>query len=277
MSTSANYKGRIYDNYYKTHILPRTGAITLQQLNRELKIFDHQFGVLLPADRDARILDAGCGYGNVVYWLQQRGYTQCHGIDGSPDHIAAGQALGIANLEIGDLVSHLAARAGTFDLIIMRDVLEHFAKPEVLETLELCFNALKPGGRLILQMPNGASPLVGRILYGDFTHETAYTETSLSQLFSVIGFVNHKFKPYLRYTQLSWRSPFSSSGRLALAKWAVWTAAKTLYDLLLFAEIGPHKTITTYNLIASAARPNVQSIASRRDLSSREGVAPLTL
>ncbi|MCZ7612755.1 MAG: hypothetical protein M5T52_04215 [Ignavibacteriaceae bacterium] len=52
-----------------------------------------------------------------------------------------------------------------------------------------CFkNSLKENGALILQVPNGQSPFVGKILYGDFTHQNAFTESSLRQLIKSVEF-----------------------------------------------------------------------------------------
>jgi len=41
---------------------------------------------------------------------------------------------------------------------------------------------------LIIHAPNGASPFGGRIRYGDFTHELAFTQESLRQVARVCGF-----------------------------------------------------------------------------------------
>jgi 2-polyprenyl-3-methyl-5-hydroxy-6-metoxy-1,4-benzoquinol methylase len=257
MAAAANdYKTRIYRDYYKTHILPRKGAVTLKQLKKALKVFDLHFKEFLPADKNARLLDAGCGSGNLVYWMQQRGYANAGGVDGSPDQIEAGVSLGINNLINTDLITHLSQNPDTFDVIFMRDVLEHIDKPFILDTLDVSLRALKPGGRLVVQSPNGSSPVVGRVLYGDFTHETAFTETSLSQLFRLAGYDDLVFRPFLPYIpQVTWSSPFSDTGRKALGRRLAWGLARRLYAFLIFAETGKHSTITTFNLIAAAARP----------------------
>lgn len=253
---AVDYKTRIYENYYRTHILPRKGPVTLKHLKKALKVFDLHFGKFLPADRSAVLLDAGCGSGNLVYWMQERGFANAGGVDGSPDQIGAGQGLGVKNLIRADLIAHLRSNPNTFDLIFMRDVLEHIDKPFILETLDVTLQALKPGGRLVVQSPNGASPVVGRVLYGDFTHEIAFTETSLSQLFLLAGYTDLKFRPFLPYIPaISWRSIFSDVGRKALSRRFAWAAVRRLYAFLIYAETGNHNTITTFNLIGSGARP----------------------
>lgn len=253
---SGNYKDRIYKDYYKTHILPRKGAVTIKQLDRAKKVFDLHFRRFLPRDREAEILDAGCGAGNLVYWMQKEGYSNARGIDSSVDQIAAGQALGIENLEVADLLDVLGNSRDHFQVIFMRDVLEHIEKEHVLPMLDMCLAALKPGGRLVMQMPNGASPVVGRVLYGDFTHESAYTVTSLSQLFLLSGYDDLRFYPFLpHFPQLKGRWFLSRQGWRVLARRAAFKAVRSLYWLMIYAEIGEHQTITTFNLIASGRRP----------------------
>jgi len=255
-SDSYKDKKRIYEQYYRTHILPRKGDVTIDQLRKKCKLFDLHFNFALPENKSAFIVDAGCGNGGLVFWLQQRGYINASGIDGSEDQIAAGQSLGIKNLKVGNLTEFLADSPRQYDVIFLRDVLEHFSREDVLPTLDACWSALKPGGRLVVQVPNGASPLVGRVLYGDFTHELAFTESSLSQIFLLAGFKDPSFRPYLPYLpRLSWRMLFNQKGRVLIVRRLAWTIIRRLYALMLFAEVGRHSTIMTFNLIASARRP----------------------
>lgn len=251
-----NFKDEFYGSYYRTHVLPRKGQVTKQQLDRKRKVFELHFREFLPADAEAAIVDAGCGSGGVVYWLHDAGYRNASGIDGSVDQIAAGEAIGILNLEAGNLVTHLDANPGRFDLIFLRDVVEHFEKPFVVPLMRTCLNALRPGGRLVIQVPNGASPFVGRVLHGDFTHETAYTESSLSQIFLLTGYENFAVKPFLPHIpEITWRSFFRRTGHAAIVRRLAWSCVRRLYWLMLFAEIGRHDTVTTYNIIATATRP----------------------
>lgn len=251
-----SYKDRIYENYYRTHILPRKGPVTLKQLDRAQKVFDLHFGRFLPPNKDAAVLDAGCGAGNLVHWLHARGYANARGVDSSIDQIEAGRALGLNNLEVGDLSDVLSSSPGRFDLVFMRDVLEHIEKPYILDVLETVLAALRPGGRLIMQMPNGASPVVGRVLYGDFTHESAYTVTSLSQVLTLAGYDDLEFFPYEPHVPpFHWRALASKAGWYHIVRRASWRLVRALYAFLIFAEIGPHRTIVTFNLISSARRP----------------------
>ena len=108
----------------------------------------------------------------------------------------------------------------------------------------------------MIQVPNGASPFVGRVLFGDFTHETAYTDSNLAQLFRVCGYQDFFAKPFSPVIRkITWRSPFSKSGRRAILRMFTWVLVSRIYACMLYAEIGSHKTVITFNLIATAIRP----------------------
>jgi hypothetical protein len=54
------------------------------------------------------------------------------------------------------------------------------------------FRVLSANGKWIIHVPNGESPFVGASLFGDITHETAFTRKSLTQLMSMAGFTRVK-------------------------------------------------------------------------------------
>jgi hypothetical protein len=65
---------------------------------------------------------------------------------------------------------------------------EHLTRPQLLETCGAIVRTLKAGGRLLLRVPNGASPCYGEFFWGDLTHERPYTKPSLSKLLAPLGF-----------------------------------------------------------------------------------------
>jgi hypothetical protein len=90
----------------------------------------------------------------------------------------------------GDLRGVLADNPRRFGLITGFDVLEHFPKEDLLPLLTLVAGAPKGGGRAIFQTPNGESPWVGAVGYGDFTHGWFFTPESLAQLLKKAGLTN---------------------------------------------------------------------------------------
>ena len=142
-----------------------------------------------PADRDARILDLGCGWGALVHFAREAGYRNVSGVDGATQQVEAAAKLGIEGVSEGGVLETLeAAPAGSWDLVVAFDVVEHFDKEGLPRLVDAVHGALSDGGRWIIHVPNGESPLFGSILYGDLTHELAFTRRSMSQLLLASGF-----------------------------------------------------------------------------------------
>ena len=143
----------------------------------------------LPESKDAVIADLACGNGNLLYFFQQSGYRNLHGVDISQDQVAMARQV-LPNVVEANVLEWLVDRRRQFDLIVSLDLIEHFHRDEALRFLDLCFTSLKPGGRLILQTPNTDSPFGLQICFGDITHEWAYNANQLTRLLRRVGFVN---------------------------------------------------------------------------------------
>jgi len=239
---SVDFKKRFYDSYVSQHIEPRKGMPTLDLFKRKAAGWDKSFSQYLPASRTSHIADLGCGDGSLLWWIQNRGYTNTVGIDISQEQIDLASSLGVQNIICGDVFKFLEENKKSFDALIMRDMLEHLSKSEIFTVLKLMSEALRPGGRLIVQVPNGASPFFGAIRYGDITHELAFTPSSLSQLFRNFPFTDFEFHPVPPVGLTA-----KSKARVAL--WKIWDK---FLQFGLSLEIGPGERILTQNLIAIA-------------------------
>ncbi len=143
----------------------------------------------LPPDKAARILDFGCGDGVLLSTAEKLGYSNLFGVDLSQALLDRAASITSAKLQLGDGLDYLnACPDGAFDAIAAFDVFEHLTRPELLDTCRAIVRALKPGGRLLVRTPNGSSPYHGDFLWGDPTHERAYTKSSLAMVLSPLGF-----------------------------------------------------------------------------------------
>lgn len=178
---------KVYERY--AEVRPHHPApVTLEDLiGGKHDVFRRFFLPLLPAHKDATILDIGCGYGEFLYFLQREGYTNARGIDLDRQQVEAGNALGVSNIECGDVCEFLMGGNRPFDFISAIDVLEHVPKSQVLDLLGLIYAALSPGGVFLCQVPNLAA-FYTPLFYMDFTHETPFTATSLKQALQIAGF-----------------------------------------------------------------------------------------
>jgi len=141
----------------------------------------------MPEFKDANILDLGCGDGKLLYFFKERGYHNLTGVDISPEQVVVARQV-IENIKEQEAIGFLEQHREEYDFITALDLVEHYEKEEVLRFLNACHNALKPGGRLVLQIPNGESPWCSAILYGDFTHEMAFQPRLLGKLLVKSGF-----------------------------------------------------------------------------------------
>ncbi|GIW56227.1 MAG: hypothetical protein KatS3mg082_2631 [Nitrospiraceae bacterium] len=141
----------------------------------------------LPTARDAAIADLACGQGRFLHWLKSLGYTNLSGVDISADQVALARQV-VPSVEKADALGWLAQHPERFDCLIGLDIVEHFTRDEAVRFLELCFVALKPSGRLILQTPNADSPFGLQHRYNDISHEWAFNVNQLTRLLRRAGF-----------------------------------------------------------------------------------------
>lgn len=181
-------KNELYERYTSTSSLA-SGVDDEAVLTWSKGYFRAHYSHLLPQDKNAKILEVGCGYGRYIAALSEMGYTNCYGIDLSSEQVAyAKTVLQLTNLEEADALDWLDGKDTMFDCILGLDILEHFQTDDLLKLGEKIYKALKPGGIVIFQVPNGMSPL-NPIIYGDLTHVRAFTPQSMQQFFLHVGFV----------------------------------------------------------------------------------------
>jgi len=214
VSDKTNYRIRIYENY-------------ASKFTDAPKTFDEDYYLnwgraqhyylrkWLPLDNKAKILDLACGDGKLLYFFKRLGYTNITGVDISPEQVKLARQV-TPNVEEANVLEWLEAHPANFDLITGLDIVEHLHKDEVLHFLDVCYGALKVGGRIVLQTPNASSPWGSAYRYNDFTHEVCFNPNSLYNILSLVGFqeiesretnpvpLGHSVKSSIRY--LIWQS-----------------------------------------------------------------------
>lgn len=186
-----SYRQRIYKDYLGS--IFNTGR-NVDNIEKEYKdhflYFKKNYSRFLPSDKNAKILDAGCGLGHFLSFLKKLGYSNASGIDLSEELVDFCKQKGF-NAEASDFFDYLKKNKNTFDVIVINDVIEHLFKEEIVDLLDLMNESLKKGGCVIIKTPNMANPITAASsIYIDFTHETAFTETSMKEILSVTNFKN---------------------------------------------------------------------------------------
>jgi SAM-dependent methyltransferase len=188
-----------------------------------------------PADREARILDVGCGTGELLAVLEGEGYRNAWGVDDSPSQVAKACH---GSVRRGDGMAALREGGpGSLDVVVTFDVIEHLTREALVEMGREIHRVLRPGGRWIVHAPNAAGIFGGRVRYADLTHELAFTADSMRQLGLLVGFagarcyedkpVAHGWKSLLRYVAwqvlrapvfLLWVAETGSTGPVILSQ-----------------------------------------------------------
>ncbi len=177
-----DYKQTIYRSYQSIHYTNIYEPKTILNIESHFPSWDYYFQNILPTEKDAKIVDLGCGDGNFVYYLSKRGFENVIGVDVSTELIEHGRSMGIDNLFEEDLNSFLMKRKASVDVFVIRDVLEHFEPSQVMLILTEVYNCLLPGGYIIIQVPNGEGLYFPSVYFGDFTHSCAFSKSSLMQI-----------------------------------------------------------------------------------------------
>lgn len=186
-------KTELYTRYITTHF----GKIHLetQDFNIHNQYFRKNYLKCLPSDKNAKILDIGCGMGHFLNFLEIEGYKNYLGVDLSEENIEFCKKNKF-NVKRANIFYQLKNTSETYDVIVMNDIIEHLEKPEILNLLKLILERLNPGGRLIIKAPNASNPIMASSSrYSDFTHELLFTDESLSQVLKISGFIQIKIYP----------------------------------------------------------------------------------
>lgn len=154
----------------------------------KLRQFEINYRHLFPADSKAALLDIGIGRGEMLSCMKNWGYTNFRGVDISPSTVAFCSSLDLPCEQVEDTTSWLKENEKSFDLITILDVLEHVKKEDAIALLKALNGSLKPGGVLIVQVPNMQAPDSQLHRYNDLTHEVGFIENSLRQVLHVAGF-----------------------------------------------------------------------------------------
>ena len=133
------------------------------------------------------------------------------------------------------------------EAIFCEQELNHLTKSEILVFLRLCSESLKPGGRLIVHVLNGANPITGaEALAQNFDHYNTFTEYTLRQVLEHSGFTEVRVIPLNLY--VFFRNPFN---------WVAWAASALLSVLFraAFVLYGKSNRIFTKKIAAVCTRP----------------------
>lgn len=165
-------------HYFSAH----SGSRIVRRLDRELAL------------KDKRVLDYGCGRGDLLAELYKRGIP------------AAGQEFSLDSLQ--ETASRFAQEPlfrgvhlseqlepASFDVVLLVEVIEHLLDEQLAPTIADVRRLLAPGGRVAVTCPNGEDLSASSVRCPDcgatfhmWQHMRRFTPESISQLFEQNGF-----------------------------------------------------------------------------------------
>lgn len=142
-----------------------------EDVKRKLQAYVARIRTLSPPPPPGVWLDVGCGRGEWLALAREAG-QEAVGIDSNPLAVAHCASLGL-QAQRADALDYLASLPkDSLALISAFHVMEHLPFPSSLACIEAGVGALKPGGLLILEMPNPANLTVGaHSFWNDPTHQ----------------------------------------------------------------------------------------------------------
>jgi 2-polyprenyl-3-methyl-5-hydroxy-6-metoxy-1,4-benzoquinol methylase len=159
----------------------------------------------------ARIIDLGCGSGRNVIEAARRGHTAV-GVDSNPRSIRIARTYAkkervtkLTEFHVGDILKIKKSAYGTFDCVILQEVIEHVG--EYRKLIKMAYGLLKKDGILLLSTPN--DPKQWNILDVYAEHVRRFTIPEVRKALSDFrcieitthGFPFHRLSIFL-YTQL---------------------------------------------------------------------------
>ena len=105
--------------------------------------------------------------------------------------------------------------------------------------------ALKPGGRLILQTPNGQGLFPHQVIYGDLTHVCVFTPASLAQLLICTGFERIEVRE---------TGPIGKTWK-GKVRVALWHILKRMANVCRRIEAAKSQEIWTENMLCCCFKP----------------------
>jgi 2-polyprenyl-3-methyl-5-hydroxy-6-metoxy-1,4-benzoquinol methylase len=248
--TPPDFRHQLYERYVSSHF--RTvHSIDSDQLESYARFYRSTIKQFLPGDKNAHVLEVGCGLGHFLYFLKSEGYVNHHGIDIGREQIEACKQHVTTQVElVEDTKSYLDGHPRKFEAIVFIDVFEHLEESEFFPILDAVKEALTPTGKLIISVPNAACFTSLVTLYGDLTHRRLFSESSLSQLLTCAGFDSVNLYPHEKKVIRSFRS--------RREKW-FWTLRDKAVRWLMsefyrHLSEGSYPGIQTINILAVASR-----------------------
>ncbi len=143
--------------------------------------------------KNIKVLEIGPGLGEFESYLNDKKIFDIDIVDNDKsvlDYVSKNYR--IKNKFLINKMSALDKKLGSYDVILLMQVLEHLPASEYAFTLKTLFEHLKTNGYLIIVVPNSNNPLGLVERYADLQHTGAFTTQSLKDLLNLAEIKNYQ-------------------------------------------------------------------------------------
>jgi 2-polyprenyl-3-methyl-5-hydroxy-6-metoxy-1,4-benzoquinol methylase len=178
-----------YHQTYISHIEPSASdpGAYFEKMTKATKPWSERIGTLLSGKEV--LLDFGCSAGHLLKSIEDKaGKVYGHEVNRKEIEFCRDRL----GLDVSSEPLERRFSEGTFDLITLVFVLEHISEPAGL--LKGLMKFLKPGGKIVVVVPNALDPLVGfydipafREFYFCIEHLYYFTPATLASVFGLAG------------------------------------------------------------------------------------------
>lgn len=150
------------------------------------------------------VLDIGCGRGELLELLAEQ-EIEAYGLDMNAAMVASCRKKGL-RVEEQDVLEHLRGlEDNSLGGMMMAQMVEHCAEPQLLEVLQLCFQKLRPRAYLVMETQNPTSLYALSHFHRDLSHQKPIHPDALEFLAKASGF---------QETSITYASPFPAEHQL---------------------------------------------------------------
>ena len=250
-----------YHQTYITHIEPDAldPKKYYEKMKKATKIWADKFGNML-SGREV-VLDLGCSTGHFIDLIKDK-TKKIYGHDLNKKEVEF--CRDTLKLDVSDEALIERFKPGSFDYITMIYVLEHIAKPK--EFLGSLKNLLKPGGKLVILVPNEQDALVNfydipefRSFYYCIEHLFYYSPKTIKLLFDEVGLFGNieTIQEYPLTNHLNWAYRRAPSDTLA--------SRRGIPDVVLGDEV----CLEEWSKLWSSFNQQYQAFLKKRDVGDR--------
>ncbi len=181
----SDIRNKIFDKYYEY----RSVSADMNDKSKLKRHYDRvvKYNYIPFFRREYKsLLEIGCYTGYTLQSLTDlKTFSVLEGLEISPSAAKIARENTGLTIYTEDAFKFLPNKKATYDVIIMKAVLEHIIKEKSGMLLNLIYQSLKPGGVAILSVPNMDWISATHERYMDLTHETGYTIESFNDIMNM--------------------------------------------------------------------------------------------